>query len=47
MTDFTDSSDPFRTVPVPVPDLPSNPVFRNGSCPDHGWILNADLYHED
>ena len=22
-------------------------IIRNGSCPDHGWILNADLYHED
>ena len=38
------SSNPVRTVPVPVSDLPGYPVLCNGTGPDRGRIFDADLY---
>ena len=42
--DRSGSSNPVRSVPVPVPDLPGYPVLCNGTGPDRGRIFDADLY---
>ena len=41
--DLHGCSNPVRTVPVPVSDLPGYPVLRNCSGTDRGRILDADL----
>ncbi len=38
------SSNPVRTVPVLVPDLPGHPVLCNGSGSGRGRLSDADLY---